>query len=45
MRGMKYLFQKGPYKDKIKMFISLDPFGWGNDITIAGIGAPALSGR
>jgi acetylornithine deacetylase/succinyl-diaminopimelate desuccinylase-like protein len=37
LRGMKYLFLKGPYKDKIKMFISLDPFGWGNDITIAGI--------
>ena len=39
LAGMKYLFQKGPYKDKIKMFISLDPFGWGNDITIAGMGS------
>ncbi len=39
LRGMKYLFQKGPYKDKIKMFISLDPFGWGNDITTAGMGS------
>ena len=39
LRGMKYLFQKGPYKDRIKMFISLDPFGWGNDITRAGIGS------
>jgi tripeptide aminopeptidase len=39
LRGMKYLFQKGPYKDKIKMFISLDPFGWGNDITTGGIGS------
>jgi tripeptide aminopeptidase len=39
LRGMKYLFEKGPYKDKIKMFISLDPFGWGNDITTAGIGS------
>jgi acetylornithine deacetylase/succinyl-diaminopimelate desuccinylase-like protein len=39
LRGMKYLFQKGPYKDKIKMFISLDPFGPGNDITTAGIGS------
>jgi tripeptide aminopeptidase len=39
LRGMKYLFQKGPYKDKIKMFISLDPFGRGNDITTAGIGS------
>ncbi len=39
LRGMKYLFQKGPYKDKIKMFISLDPFGSGNDITNGGIGS------
>jgi acetylornithine deacetylase/succinyl-diaminopimelate desuccinylase-like protein len=39
LRGMKYLFQKSPYKDKIKMFISLDPFGWGNDITNGGVGS------
>jgi acetylornithine deacetylase/succinyl-diaminopimelate desuccinylase-like protein len=39
LRGMKYLFQKSAYKDKIKMFISLDPFGWGSDITTAGIGS------
>jgi acetylornithine deacetylase/succinyl-diaminopimelate desuccinylase-like protein len=39
LRGMKYLFQKGPYKDKIKMFISLDPFGVGNDVTVGGIGS------
>ena len=39
LRGMKYLFQKGPYKDKIKMFVSLDPFGWGNDVTTAGMGS------
>ena len=39
LRGMKYLFEKGSYKDKIKMFISLDPFGVGNDITTAGIGS------
>jgi tripeptide aminopeptidase len=39
LRGVKYLFQKGPYKDKIKMFISLDPYGAGNDITIGGIGS------
>src|SRR5262245_31889762 len=39
LRGMKYLFLKGPYKDKIKMFISLDPFGVGNDVTIGGIGS------
>src|SRR5437879_6573183 len=36
---MKYFFQKGPYKDKIKMFISLDPFGWGSDVTTAGVGS------
>lgn len=39
LRGMKYLFQKGPYKDKIKMFISLDPYGSGNDITTGGVGS------
>jgi tripeptide aminopeptidase len=39
LRGMKYLFQKGQYKDKIKMFISLDPYGSGNDITVGGIGS------
>ena len=39
LRGMKYLFQKGPYKDKIKMFVSLDPFGTGNDVTIGGVGS------
>jgi acetylornithine deacetylase/succinyl-diaminopimelate desuccinylase-like protein len=39
LRGMKYIFQRGPYKDRIRMFISLDPFGAGNDITVAGIGS------
>src|SRR5262245_60305043 len=39
LRGVKYLFEKGPYRDKIKMFISLDPFGLGNDITTAGVGS------
>ncbi len=39
LRGMKYLFQKGPYKDKIKMFISLDPYGLGNDVTTGGVGS------
>ena len=39
LRGMKYLFEKGPYKDRIKMFISLDPFGWANDITNGGMGS------
>jgi acetylornithine deacetylase/succinyl-diaminopimelate desuccinylase-like protein len=27
LRGIKYLFQKGPYKDKIKLFISMDGTG------------------
>jgi acetylornithine deacetylase/succinyl-diaminopimelate desuccinylase-like protein len=39
LRGMKYLFQKGPYKDRIRMFISLDPFGPGNHVTVAGVGS------
>jgi hypothetical protein len=39
LRGMKYLFQRGPYKDRIKMFISLDPYGSGNDVTVGGIGS------
>ncbi|MBI2150923.1 MAG: M20/M25/M40 family metallo-hydrolase [Acidobacteria bacterium] len=39
LRGVKYLFQKGPYKDRIKMFISLDPYGIGNDITTGGVGS------
>jgi acetylornithine deacetylase/succinyl-diaminopimelate desuccinylase-like protein len=39
LRGVKYLFQKGAYKDRIKMFISLDPFGTGNDITMGGLGS------
>src|SRR6185369_6339458 len=39
LRGMKYLFLRGPYKDKIRMFISLDPYGLGNDVTVGGIGS------
>ena len=39
LRGMKYLFQTGPYKDKIKMFVSLDPAGPGNDITNGAVGS------
>lgn len=39
LRGMKYLFQKGPYKDKIKMFISLDGAGGGNDVTNGALGS------
>src|SRR5262249_11831931 len=33
------LFQTGPYKDKIKMFVSLDPAGPGNDITNGAVGS------
>jgi acetylornithine deacetylase/succinyl-diaminopimelate desuccinylase-like protein len=32
LRGMKYLFQKGRYKDRIRMFISMDGAGNGSDI-------------
>jgi tripeptide aminopeptidase len=39
LRGMKHLFQIGPYKDKIKMFVSLDPAGPGNDITNGAVGS------
>jgi acetylornithine deacetylase/succinyl-diaminopimelate desuccinylase-like protein len=39
LRGMKHLFLKGPYKDRIKMFISMDGAGGGNDITHGGVGS------
>lgn len=39
LRGMKHLFQKGPYKDKIQMFISMDGAGGGDDITNGGVGS------
>lgn len=39
LRGMKYLFQKGPYKDRIKMFISMDGAGGGDEITNGGLGS------
>jgi tripeptide aminopeptidase len=39
LRGMKYLFQKGPYKDKIKMFISMDGTGSGSSITNGAVGS------
>ena len=32
LRGMRYLFQKGPYKDKIKFFIAVDGPGDGSDL-------------
>lgn len=39
LRGMRYLFQKGPYKDRIRTFISIDGTGLGADITNGGIGS------
>jgi tripeptide aminopeptidase len=39
LRGMKQLFQKGAYKDRIKMFISMDGEGSGEDITNGAVGS------
>lgn len=39
LRGMRYLFQKGPYKDRIKTFISIDGTGEGNVITNGAVGS------
>jgi tripeptide aminopeptidase len=39
LRGMKYLFQKGPYKDRIKAFIAIDGAGDGGDITYGAVGS------
>ena len=39
LRGVKYLFQKGPYKDRIGLFISMDGAGGGDDITHGGVGS------
>jgi tripeptide aminopeptidase len=39
LRGMKYLFLKGPYKDRIKTFISMDGAGGGEDITHGAVGS------
>lgn len=39
LRGMKYLFQKGPYKNKIKMFISMDGTGDGSHIVTGAVGS------
>ena len=38
LRGVRYLFNKGPLKDRIKYFISFEP-GRGNIITNAGAGS------
>jgi len=39
LRGVKYLFLKGPYKDKIKMFITIDGPGNGTSIVNTGTGS------
>jgi tripeptide aminopeptidase len=39
LRGMKHLFLKGPYKDLIKTFISMDGAGGGDDITHGAVGS------
>jgi acetylornithine deacetylase/succinyl-diaminopimelate desuccinylase-like protein len=39
LRGVRYLFEKGRYKDRIKAFISLDGSGPGSDITNGGVGS------
>jgi di/tripeptidase len=39
LRGMKHLFLKGPYKDKIRMFISMDGAGGGDDIVHGAVGS------
>ena len=38
LRGMKYLFQKGPYKDKISAFMSMEG-GPSDRLTNAGVGS------
>lgn len=39
LRGMKQLFLKGPYKTRIKTFISMDGAGSGRDITNGAVGS------
>lgn len=39
LRGVKYLFEKGPYKGKIKMFLSLDGAGNGSDMITGALGS------
>ncbi len=39
LRGVKYLFTKGPYRGRIGMFISMDGSGDGSDITNGGVGS------
>jgi tripeptide aminopeptidase len=39
LRGMRYLFQKGQYKDRIRMFVSIDGAGSGGDIVTGALGS------
>lgn len=39
LRGVKYLFRQGKYKDRIKLFISMDGAGGGDDITHGAVGS------
>jgi tripeptide aminopeptidase len=39
LRGMKALFLSGPYKDRIKTFITMDDAGSGSDITTGAVGS------
>jgi acetylornithine deacetylase/succinyl-diaminopimelate desuccinylase-like protein len=39
LRGMKQLFLKGAYKDRIKAFITMDDAGEGTDITNGAVGS------
>lgn len=39
LRGMRYLFQKGPYRDRIRMFVSIDGAGSGSDIVTGALGS------
>ena len=39
LRGIRYLFEKGPYKGRISMFVSLDGAGSGNDIITEALGS------
>jgi acetylornithine deacetylase/succinyl-diaminopimelate desuccinylase-like protein len=39
LRGMRYLFQEGKFRDRIRTFISIDGGGAGSSITTGGVGS------
>jgi tripeptide aminopeptidase len=39
LRGMRYIFQKGRYKDRIRLFVSIDGAGNGSDIVNGALGS------